>query len=105
MVIAGVYERFLPGRCRCAGDCGPRDPRWVLKPLTATERLRLDWLQAECAHSAGQDRERRRVFQEPYRLAGWRLKPRRLPGAPDWLLEAGVDAEIRADDSVWPVLA
>lgn len=104
LVIAGVYERFLPARCRCKGDCVPRDPRWALKPLKPAEKLFLDWLQAECQYRADDDRERRRVFAEPFRVAGWRLKPRRLPGCPDWLLEPGVEAEIHADDSVWPVL-
>lgn len=104
LAVAGVYERFLPGRCRCPGDCVPRDPRWALQSLDAQAKLRLDWFAAECEYLAGEDRERRRVFGEPYRLAGWRLSPRRLAGCPEWLLEVGVEAEVRADDSVWPVM-
>jgi hypothetical protein len=114
--VPGCYEKLLAGGCRCFRDRVPcrsdirLDPRIrssMADPLTEEIAL-FDWLRAQCAWEAGQDRAERLAAGEPFEVPRYRFGGHSIPrddGWPAWLLDhfEGVrSVRVYADDTVAP---
>ena len=98
--IPGVYEKLLGGRCRCGFHCRS-DPRLGLQGLTAEQRALFEWLTAQCAWEAQQDRAERLAVGEPFEVPRWYFGGRSIPrqdGWPAWLRDHF--GGVHADDTI-----
>jgi hypothetical protein len=69
--------------------------------LTAEQRALWEWLKAQCAWEAAQDRAERLAAGEPFTVASWQVgthRSRVRAGAPDWLLTPAISG---GASSVW----